>query len=384
MPECPYPANTGGRVVEWNRVKELGKKNDIYLFVIIDDESECKFKDEVGQYCKEVRFYVRHKTINLLLKSFIIPYPAVSRWNKEMKSDIDRCFADIKPDIVMVEFPQMMGNLSKNIKENAKIVLNQHNIEHLSMLSIAIHCDNRLRREIYKIVSKQLKNYEKREYRKVPVSLYTFVSESDKAYFEKEYGLHNTLLVPIGAKVQDIKSAVHSQSISFIAKMSYEPNETGAIWFVENVWDIVINRFPEAELFLVGKDPSDKLKECCKQHKRITVTGTVDSVEPYYEQSVAVIVPILSGGGVKVKLLEGLGHGKIVVTTNKGIEGTGFIGGRHVLATDSAEKFADLCCSVLDDPEQFDQIRNEANELMKEKYSWAGILSNFENRLRNL
>lgn len=384
MPECPYPPNTGGRMLEWTRIKELGKKNEIYLFVIFDVEAEVNFKTEIEKFCQEVRFYPRHKSISVLFKSMIYPYPAVSRWSQEMRADVDTYYEKIVPELIMIELPQMIGNLSDKIKNNARIILNQQNIEHLSMQSIAEHTGNVFRRAIYKITACQLKRYEHKQYKNLPISLYTFVSESDKKYFENEYDLQNTLLSPIGADVHDINPAIHSKIISFIAKMSYEPNETGAIWFIENVWNRVLKKIPDAELFLVGKDPSEKLKKCCQKHTGITITGTVDSVEPYYKKSAAIIVPILSGGGVKVKLLEGLGYGKVVITTNKGLEGTKFVGGRHVLATDSPDKFAAMCVSVIDNPEQYDPIRIEANKLMKEQYSWTGIMDKFEQRLREM
>lgn len=382
MPECPFPANTGGRVVEWNRIKELAKNNDIYLFVIVDGRDEFQYMEQLQKLCKEVHFYLRGRSPALLLKSLIYPYPAVSRWSSKMRSDIEECYKSIHPDVVMVEFPQMIGNLSKLIRNEAQIVVNQHNIEHLSMVSIAGHINKPLKRVIYKIVSNQLKKYERVQYKKLNVLIYTFVSKSDKEYFEKEYGLNNTLLVPPGAWVQDIKPASDSKKLLFVAKMTYEPNETGAVWFVENIWDNIKKKIPDAELFLVGKDPTEKLIACCKNHSGITVTGTVDSVEPYYEQSAVVIVPILSGGGVKVKLIEGLGHGKVIVTTNKGIEGTDFVNGTHVLAADSPELFGDICADVIGNPGKYDEIRLAANQLMKRKYSWQGIMGMFENVLR--
>lgn len=384
MPECPIPANTGGRVVEWNRLKELGRENEIYLFVTVDDSVEYQYKSRLLSVCREVHLYSRKKSFRLLLKSIRYPYPAVSRWNKSMLGDIDACFKSISPDSVIVEFPQMLGNLSPMVRENAKIVVNQHNIEHLAMQSIGQHTNRLLKKLTYRFVARQLEWYEGEQYKKTNVGLYTFVSESDKSYFEKKYDKCNTLLSPIGTNVINLNAAVHSKKIVFIAKMSYQPNETGAIWFMNNVWQKVLDKISDAELFIVGKNPSDKLIEISRKYTGITVTGTVESVEPFYEDSAAVVVPILSGGGVKVKLIEGLGHGKIVIATNKGIEGTEFRNRVHVLATDSSEEFAEFCIAAINDPEQFDSMRLEANKLMNEAYSWQGIMSVFEDQLRKI
>lgn len=383
VPECPLPCNTGGRKVEWNRIKSLARNNDIYLYLIVDDEKERKYQSELENLCKEVHVYTRRKSFNVLINSLFNPYPAVSRWNKQMKIDIDKCFERVKPDFVIVEFPQMLGNLSETVKANARIIVEQHNIEHLSMRSIAEHLANPIKKFIYIIVSKQLQKYEDRQYRKTNIHLMTFVSSEDKKYFENRYPGIKTLCVPIGADVKDLRPIVHSKRLSFVAKMSYEPNETGAIWFEKNVWPMIIAEISDAELFLVGKDPSEKLLEESSRQKNITVTGTVDSVEPYYNDSVAIIAPILSGGGVKVKLLEALGQGKIVISTQKALEGTEFIAGKHVLATDSAEQFAKYCISAINEPEKYETIRMNAHEIMRDKYSWDGIMSAFEIQLRN-
>ena len=156
MPECPIPANTGGRVVEWNRLKELGRENEIYLFVTVDDSVEYQYKSRLLSVCREVHLYSRKKSFRLLLKSIRYPYPAVSRWNKSMLGDIDDCFKSISPDSVIVEFPQMLGNLSPTVRENAKIVVNQHNIEHLAMQSIGQHTNRLLKKLTYRFVARQL------------------------------------------------------------------------------------------------------------------------------------------------------------------------------------------------------------------------------------
>lgn len=383
MPECPLPSNTGGRKVEWNRLKYLAKNNDIYFYLIVDNDEEYQYQAEFEKICKEVHIYKRIKNAKTLLKSVRNPYPAVSRWNEQMMRDIDRCYDSIQPDYVIVEFPQMLGNLSSYVRENARIIVEQHNIEHLSMKSIAEHLNNPIKKVVYKIVSNQLKRYEDRQYKNTDIELFTFVSTEDKEYFENRYPNEKTLVVPIGADVMNLEPIVHSKQLSFVAKMSYEPNETGAIWFETKVWPDVVSAVPDAQLFLVGKDPSDKLLEASRKQKNITVTGTVESVDPYYKASVAVIAPILSGGGVKVKLLEGLGYGKLVISTQKALEGTDFVGGEHVLATDSPKEFAQYCVDVIKKPEKFESIRNNAHDLMNQKYSWGGIMNEFEVQLRN-
>lgn len=385
MPECPYPANTGGRIVEWNRLKYLSQNNDIYLFLIVDNESEVKNKEYLLKYCKCVKIYVRQKRkLKILIKSIIYPFPAVSRWDDSMKKDISECYEKNNIELVIVEFSQMLGVLPQNVKNKAKIVLNQHNIEFMSMKSIANHTDNKIKRLIYKVVANQLRIYENIMYKNINILLYTFVSNEDKNFFEEKYNKNNTMLVPIGSEIKQIEEFKESHNLVFIAKMSYQPNETGALWFLNNVWNKVKNNVPDAQLFLVGKDPSVKLINFMKKDESIHVTGTVDDIEQYYDIGNVVIVPLLSGGGVKVKVLEALGHGKIVITTDKGIEGTCFKKDIHVLLANNSDDFGNFCIEALKNPYKYMNIVNNSNVIMREKYSWDGILSKFENKLNEL
>ena len=94
-----------------------------------------------------------------------------------------------------------------------------------------------------------------------------------------------------------------------------------------------------------------------------------------------VVVPIFSGGGVKVKLLEALGYGKIVVTTKKGIEGTKFKNKKHLIATENSNVFAKECISIMNNPKKYEVMQKNVIQLMTEEYSWKSIINAFEYKL---
>lgn len=380
-PECPYPANTGGRMGIWKRIINMCDDSDIYFFCIVDDDSERQYQTEIKKYCKEVHFYNRNKGFKTVLKSLMKPYMLVSRCNNQMIMDIEKKCEEINADYIIVDTPQMMGNISKKVLCENRIVLNQHNIEFQALENLSSTMTNKLKEMTYKFVSRQLRVYEDSLYKNANITLFTFVSSSDKEFFEKRYQLTNTLLVPVGADIEFQKNIPITHEISFISKLSYPANSDSALWFVENVWEKITDACDDAKLFLVGKDPSELLISKTLKYKNIEVTGLVDSVLPYYERSQLIIVPLLSGGGVKVKLLEALGHGKIVVTTKKGIEGTDFKNGVEIIEEDTAEGFARACIDVFEHPKKYEEIRQMAMEKMKEEYSWKGIVTMFHDKL---
>lgn len=381
-PECPYPPNTGGRIGMWKRLQYMSKTNDIYLFCVIDHEKEKQFQEDIGKICKSVQLYPRDKKLNIW-KAVQKPYPAVSRWNDKLKQDIAHSFEIYKPDFVIVDFPQMIGVLPEKVRWDGRIVLNQHNIEFQTLRNLSGRMNNWIKKVVYRIVSMQMEHYESVIYRHDFIKLYTFVSSIDKQFFERRFPGKRTFLVPVGTEMKkDIQITPCCHNLIFVAKWSYLPNEEGALWFISKVLPLIKREVPDVCLYLVGKDPTEKLVDLGRQDPGIIVTGTVDIVEPYYDKCNVAIIPILSGGGVNVKLLEALGQGKLVVTTVKGIEGTDLRNEGHLLVADDAVGFATHCIRLLQSPEKYVYLLKNANIIVQKKYSWGTIVKDFEKELK--
>ena len=91
--------------------------------------------------------------------------------------------------------------------------------------------------------------------------------------------------------------------------MDWYPNINGIEWFVENVFIPLVKRDPAYKLYLVGRKPDYRIKQLGEKCKNIIVTGSVDSVDPYYEECDVSIIPVFEGTGAKIKVLESLGKG---------------------------------------------------------------------------
>lgn len=377
-PECPLPANSGGRMATWKKIEYTAPRYDILFFGICDDSYEMDEISEMEKKCKGVYLYPREKNVSVFIKSIFYPYPAVSRWNKCMTSDISRCISKYNVHCIIVEYPQMVGVIASDDQKKVKIIINQQNIEWKTGLNIAKGIANPIKKLVFVAVSLQQKRYEESLYKSENISAYTFVSIDDKSYFEKNYGKSNTYLIPIGSEILKNESVIskNNHTAVFVGKMSYEPNKEAAIWLLKDIWPVVMKEISDAKLYIVGKDPSDEIVLLAKSMKNVIVTGTVKSTEKYYNMSNLVLVPVKHGGGVKVKLLEALGHGKVVITTSKGLEGTIIKDGCHVLAADDND-FANACIDVMNNPKNYKHLAENGLALMKDHYSWNTIASRF-------
>ncbi len=380
--EFPYPPNTGGRIGQYKRIAYMARNHRVFLFSIMDKKEEEAHLPHMESVCASVRWYNRqtHKT-PALVRSLRYPYPCASRIFGAIRRDIQDCLARHDIDLIMVEFPQMLMNVLPWAIGVVPIVLHQHNIEYAVLRQLAGSEPGLLKKMIFHLEASRMRRYEKDLYTKYPVDLFTFVSTEDKSLFEKRYGLRNTYLMPVGSEVEGPSQVAvpADNNVAFIGKMTYPPNREGAKWFVRSVWPLIKKDVPDARLFLVGKDPPEDI--CRLACEDITVTGTVESVDAYYESAKIIIIPLLSGGGVKVKLLEALGKGKLTVSTPKGVEGTDFADREHLLVESDPQAFAAACGALLLRPEQYLAMAARAKEKVAGEYAWGAVVGNLEQKL---
>lgn len=383
--EMLLPANSGGRIYSYMKLKTLAKNHQIYLYSVIDSDEEKSYKDELLKDFVEVHLYNRndHKILSLF-KSLKYPFPYASRIDPRIRKDIDKRFSKGDIDYVLVDMPQVLGNISERIFSSGHVVVNQQNIEHMALANIACGLSSPIKKIIYRIEAWRLKRLEYQLYHDKPILLHTFVSNEDKAFFENEHQLFNTSLLAIGSNIHEYEEMKYTQKIMFFGKMSYPPNAEGAKWFIENVFAKIQAKYTDVHMYVVGKDPSQETKMLQDKYTNVHVTGTVDDVEPYYRNAQFVVVPISHGGGVKVKVMDALGYGKLIVTTEKGIEGTEFKNECQLLVAKDADSFCKLCVNILENPQQYEIIRKYGYEYVKEKYSWNGIIEKFERDLMSI
>ncbi|WP_373132811.1 glycosyltransferase family 4 protein [Bacteroides ovatus] len=265
------------------------------------------------------------------------------------------------------------------------MILNQHNVEYVTLHNLANSIDNPWRRALYYIEAKRLYQFEQKCYKNLNIKLFTFVSIEDKIFFERKWRRVNTLLVPVGAEIYKYEENRDNRNIiSYFGKMSYPANAEAAIWFSNKVFPIIQKEIPESKFYIVGKDPYKELLELSENNSNIVVTGTVDNIEDYYKQTDLIVVPLRHGGGVKVKVLEALGHGKLVISTVKGIEGTTFRNQKELLTAESTEEFAHICINALRNISCYEEIRRCGYENIRKNFTWKAVVDKFEQELNNL
>jgi glycosyltransferase involved in cell wall biosynthesis len=160
----------------------------------------------------------------------------------------------------------------------------------------------------------------------------------------------------------------------FVGSLNYFPNVNGIQWFTEHIFAKLP---PSYELNIVGKSPQLDDYSYLDLYPNVNLIGEVDTVEGYYRDHDVFVVPLLEGSGTRLKILEALSYGKLVVSTPKGIEGIQAKDGIEYLEFNNFESFKTNVLSQLENIARIETIRKNGRQLIEKQYSWKGIVNNY-------
>lgn len=170
-----------------------------------------------------------------------------------------------------------------------------------------------------------------------------------------------------------------SQTIVFTGKMSYHANVTAALYFLDQVMPIVWNRFPNAQVQIVGQNPPGVITALARRYPgNVIVTGTVADIRPYLGQATLAVAPILYGAGIQNKVLEALAMGTPVVATSKAVAALTVQNECQVLVGDSSESFADAIIRLFRNIALRERLGRNGRQYVEAHHDWSDITAQLE------
>jgi len=160
-----------------------------------------------------------------------------------------------------------------------------------------------------------------------------------------------------------------SDTICFVGRMDYFPNEECMVDFCENTLPLVRTRRPSVELLIVGAEPSRKVRTLARLDG-VTVTGSVPEVQPYVHRAALSVVPLNIARGTQNKILESLAMGVPVVSSPLAAAGTDAVPGEHLLTARTHRDFADAILKLLADPTERARLSAAGRKRVLSHHSW--------------
>ena len=251
---------------------------------------------------------------------------------------------------------------------SAKVVLRAHNVEHEIWEGIASHEPNPLKKWYVKHLAGRLKKYEIKQLARV--DYLAAISPIDEVKF-KALGFKGKInVVPIGLDTADYQPNLRSFKepirMGFIGSLDWMPNQEGIRWFLNEIWPKLSQEFPNLELHLAGRNSPQWLN----QYKSASVVlhGEVACAKDFINQHSIMLVPLLSGSGMRAKILEGMALGRVVISTRLGLEGIAAKHRQHVLIADSIKEFQESLDYCYNANGQLSKMGANALELINSRY----------------
>lgn len=166
-------------------------------------------------------------------------------------------------------------------------------------------------------------------------------------------------------------------------KMSYHANITMVSYFIENIMPRIWERNPDVWVWIVGKDPSEKI-QALGRHPNIVVTGTVPDIRPYLQKATLAVVPLTYGAGIQNKVLEAMACATPVVATSQVQSGIEARPGEDFIIADEPESFTEKVLNLLDDPTQQAAIGCAGRQFVENKHDWRLICTQLEDIYRQV
>jgi glycosyltransferase involved in cell wall biosynthesis len=206
------------------------------------------------------------------------------------------------------------------------------------------------------------------------------VSPVEEAWARTHAPAARVALVPNGVSVDHFRRLdcpAAGRRLVFSGLMNYPPNEDAVGWFCDDVLPIVARQYPDVSFTIVGDKPTPSVRALALR-PGVEVTGQVPDVRPYLAKSVAAVVPLRSGAGTRLKILEAMAMQRPVVSTTIGAEGLDLEHGENILLADSREQFAASVCTLLGHPHLADRLGRQGERLVRETYDWRQCLRNLD------
>jgi polysaccharide biosynthesis protein PslH len=387
--EKPYPPAGGVELRNWQNINIMRQYGSVGIFSITRWQNKVDIPAEIDRW----QLYPLTNSPSLWetwqRRAWIVrpkAHPDMDRlYQNEAARQLERVIVEFKPDIVVIEEIWLYRYLNALKRHNCRIILDEHNIEADLYEQRYGNLKMRLPR---------LKAIEADFIRRV--DRVWVCSDDDVRLLKMLYGEHfEPDAVPNGIDVtyydsvrlrqcqpfQEIPSKPHN--LIYMGTFSYEPNKVAAKLLLEEIYPRLRQRYPDCRLLMVGRTPTQQMQQAAKDDPQIIVTGSVPDVRPYLSASSVTIVPLLQGGGTRLKLLEAFASGCPAVSTSKGAEGLFAQDGEHLLIRDGTDALVEAIAELWSNPSLVQKLTAAAYELVKTQYSWQAVGKQVERSLQS-
>jgi polysaccharide biosynthesis protein PslH len=373
--KMPYPPKDGGSIATLSMAKSfaaLGHK--VTMLAMNTSKHYCRLEDIPGEITSSIEFHSVDVNTDIsfgaALHNFLfrsIPYNAARFITGDFDSRLAGLLKSRKFDVIQME-GLYLGPYIRTIRKHSRALVSMraHNIEHeiwqrTAALSSGVkkfYLAN-LAKRIYRFETSMLNNYD----------VLVPITGRDAEGFLKLGCKIPVHVAPTGINSQDYKPDFVNfefPSLFHLGALDWPPNQEGLKWFFAKVWPYIIKEFPGLEFYLAGRNAPAYFSKMSEPN--VKFLGEVDDAHDFVRSKAVMIVPILSGSGLRIKIIEGMALGKAIITTSIGKEGIESTHMKNMMIADDPIGFTQAVKHLLSGKEKVIEMGRQALDFVNQYY----------------
>jgi glycosyltransferase involved in cell wall biosynthesis len=369
----PLPAYSGGALRTWQNVIALSAAGPVGVFGLRADEPAPPPREGIEAWCSSrdpsLTDPTRLESLDWLRDAASVPWDQY--YSTSALAELEIAIERFRPDVVVLEEIWLYRYIEPLTGRDWRVVLDASAIESVMNRELATRSSR---------VAAFVRNTLANRSEAIEAAAFTSVdqvwtcSRADAENVRTRLGdatsiafVPNTIDVEAYRRNQPYRAR---PTMTYPALFAYPPSEAAALFLAREVVPRLAKSFDGVRLVLVGRNPTPSILEAAESDPRVSVTGAVPDVRPYFAESGAVPIPLFDGTGTRLKALEAFAAGVPVVSTSKGIEGLEAVAGTHFLLAEDAEEFVDALTRLWSDPATASRLVERARSFVAERYSW--------------
>jgi glycosyltransferase involved in cell wall biosynthesis len=374
--KLPYPPRDGGSIATYNMMTGLKETGNRITCMALNTAKHPYPIEQIPQEIGEAILFVgvncdstirpHRLVINLLFSRN--PYIA-ERFNiKAFRKLLTSLLQRESYDVIQLEgpYPGLYMDIIRR-ESRARVSLRAHNVEHLIWERKALHEKSFLKKWYLFNMASRLKRFELELASKTDLMIP--ISKFDEAYF-RELGINKPMLaIPTGLSIENypLTKLPSEPSIFFIGALDWMPNREGLNWFLRKVFPLLLSQLPSLQFHVAGRNAPVTFEKML-DHPNITYHGEVEDAVKFMQSYQVMVVPLLTGSGIRIKILEGMALGRPVVTSSAGIEGIELSGELNVVVEDDPSRFSNQIVKLLADPQEIESRVVETRDFISRNF----------------
>lgn len=368
----PYPPTDGGAIAMFGITKGLSDAGHKVTVLAINTPKHFQKEDALQGIAdlKTVFIDTRISFLGAFLNLFkSVPYILERFFSLDFENSLKKLLEQQNFDVIHFEgtyTAKYIDVVSKITK--TPTVFRSHNLEYLIWDRLATVEKNPFKAAYYNFTAKGLRKFEKQYLNKFDLVLAITLEDQQRM---RDLGVSGKIeFLPAGVDPDRFplrpEIVPQEKSCFILSALNWIPNQQGLFWFLQNVWPQLLIKVPGIKLHIAGKGTTDEIKHL--ENDNIIVHGFVEDAGEFMQKYDLMLVPLLSGGGMRLKIIEGMMVQKVIVSSPVGAEGINCTDGKNILICEKSEDWVNSISNYFKSPSEYKFIGENAASLIREKY----------------